>query len=311
MIIIEDINKLGVSSLVATIGFFDGVHVGHRFLIEELKAEAKKRNLPSAVITFPQHPRVVLHADYQPKLLNSLDEKLHQLATTGIDYCILLPFTEALAKLSAQAFIQEILSEQLHVSTLLIGYDHRFGHNRTDGFDEYVAYGVSVGLEVKQAKVFTGDTLHASSSEIRRLLLAGNITSANRLLSYAYTLKGKVVTGHKVGRTIGFPTANISIDEPFKITPPTGVYAVHVRLDNHLYGGMLYIGNRPTLNNGMQITTEVHIFDFTADIYEKEITVYFEQFVRGDKKFADIESLKAQLVIDKQIVEEILLSKQL
>ena len=190
MIIIDNIDKLDALSLVATIGFFDGVHLGHQFLIKELRSEAKRQGLPSAVITFPQHPRAVLQADYQPKLLNSLDEKLEQLAHTGVDYCILLPFTEALAQLTAKQFIQDVLSKQLHVSTLLIGYDHRFGHNRADGFEAYVAYGEACGLAVKQAEVLSESEQHASSSEVRRLLLEGDVTAANALLSYSYTLRG-------------------------------------------------------------------------------------------------------------------------
>ena len=306
MIIIKDIEKLNLPMLTATIGFFDGVHVGHRFLIEELKREARLRNLPSAVITFPEHPRAVLHADYQPKLLNSLAEKMAQLATTGVDYCILLPFTEALSKLSAQQFIQTILREQLQVSSLLIGYDHRFGHNRADGFEQYVSYAAACGMEVIQAAVYPTTTIHASSSEVRKLILESNIKAANELLTYSYALTGSVTEGHKVGRTIGFPTANIHQIDPHKIIPPIGVYAVQVQVEEQLYNGMLYIGNRPTLDDGEHITIEVNIFDFDQDIYNKAITVYFKEFIRGDMKLPNLTELKKQLAADLETSKQIL-----
>jgi riboflavin kinase/FMN adenylyltransferase len=306
MIIIKDIEKLNLPKLTATIGFFDGVHVGHRFLIEELKREATLRNLPSAVITFPEHPRAVLHADYQPKLLNSLDEKLEQLETTGVDYCILLPFTEELSKLSAQQFIQQILCEQLHVSSLLIGYDHRFGHNRADGFEQYVEYAAACGMEVIQAAVYPTTTIHASSSEVRRLILNSNIDAANDLLTYSYSLSGYVTDGRKVGRTIGFPTANIHQINPHKIIPPIGVYAARVKVEEHIYNGMLYIGNRPTLDDGEHITIEVNIFDFNQDIYNKPITVYLNAFIRGDMKLPNLTELKKQLAADREASKVIL-----
>ncbi|RHJ92081.1 riboflavin biosynthesis protein RibF [Parabacteroides bouchesdurhonensis] len=306
MIVIRDLNELKRKELVATIGFFDGVHRGHRFLIEEMKRVAKKKALPSAVITFPEHPRAVLHADYQPKLLNSFEEKLEQLETTGVDYCIVLDFTIELSRLSASEFIQTILSQQLNVKVLLIGYDHRFGHDRRDGFEQYVTYGAQCNMEIIEASSYDDGHTTVSSSEIRRLLQCGKIEEANRLLTYPYQIKGHIVSGYKVGRTLGFPTANIQIDEPFKVFPGIGVYAVHVSLKGMRYDGMLYIGNRPTLNNGNNITLEVNIFDFSGNIYDDEITVSFLYFVRGDEKFDSLEALKEQLEIDRITVKELL-----
>lgn len=170
MIVIRDTELLKGKNLAATIGFFDGVHLGHRFLINELKETAKARNLPSAVITFPEHPRAVLHADYQPKLLNSFDEKLEQLASTGIDYCIVLDFTVELSRLTAQEFITTVLADKLHVEVLLIGYDHRFGHDRKDGFEQYVTYGAACGMDVVKASPYDDGQTAVSSSEIRKLL---------------------------------------------------------------------------------------------------------------------------------------------
>lgn len=302
MHVIRDIHKITVDGLVATIGFFDGVHLGHRFLIDNMIKIGKERNLPSAVITFPEHPRKVLHADYQPKLLNSFEEKLSHLETTGVDYCIVLDFTVELSRYSAKEFIYSILSEKLHVKTLLIGYDHRFGHDRTDGFNAYVGYGAACGMEVLEVSRFIEDKIAVSSSEIRRLLTEGKVEEAGKLLTYPYQVKGTIVSGYKVGRTLGFPTANIQVDEPFKILPGIGVYAVWVYLQGKQYKGMLYIGNRPTLNNGDNITLEVNILDFSGDIYHNEIKVSFIHFTRGDIRFDSLEELRAQLEKDRQTV---------
>ena len=292
--------------LAATIGFFDGVHLGHRFLINELKETAKARNLPSAVITFPEHSRAVLHADYQPKLLNSFDEKLEQLASTGIDYCIVLDFTVELSRLTAQEFITTVLADKLHVEVLLIGYDHRFGHDRKDGFEQYVTYGAACGMDVVKASPYDDGQTAVSSSEIRKLLTECQVEKADKLLTYPYQLRGTIVNGYKVGRKLGFPTANIQVDEPFKIVPGIGVYAVRVYLKGERYKGMLYIGDRPTLNNGSNITLEVNILDFSGDIYNNEITVAFIYYVREDIKFGSLEELKEQLARDRETVNKLL-----
>lgn len=306
MIVIRDTELLKGKSLAATIGFFDGVHLGHRFLIDELKGIAKEKQLPSAVITFPEHPRAVLHSDYQPKLLNSFEEKLEQLATTGIDYCIVLDFTLALSRLTAQEFISNILAERLHTKALLIGYDHRFGRDRKDGFEQYVAYGAACGMEVIKASPYDEGRTAVSSSEIRKLLSHCQVEEAARLLTYPYQLRGTIVNGYKVGRKLGFPTANIQVDAPFKIIPGIGVYAVWVYLKGERYKGMLYIGDRPTLENGSHITLEVNILDFSGDIYNQEITVAFIYYVRGDVKFDSLEELKAQLGKDREKVDGLL-----
>lgn len=306
MIVIRDTELLKGKRLAATIGFFDGVHLGHRFLIDELKEVAQARKLPSAVITFPEHPRAVLHSDYQPKLLDSFDEKLERLASTGIDYCIVLDFTIELSQLTAREFISTILSDKLHVDVLLIGYDHRFGHDRKDGFEQYVAYGAACGMEVVKASPYDEGRTAVSSSEIRKMLTDCRVEEAARLLSYPYQLKGTIVNGYKVGRKLGFPTANIQVDEPFKIIPGIGVYAVWVYLKGERYKGMLYIGDRPTLENGNNITLEVNILDFSGDIYNNEITVAFIYYVRGDVKFGSLEKLKEQLGRDRETVDKLL-----
>lgn len=306
MIVTRNTDILKEKALVATIGFFDGVHLGHRYLIEEMKRVAKERNLPSAVITFPEHPRTVLHADYQPKLLNSFEEKLEHLATTGIDYCIVLDFTLELSRLTASEFIHSLLADKLHVKTLLIGYDHRFGHDRTDGFEQYVDYAAACGMEVLKASRYTEGEAAVSSSEIRKLILAGQVEKATELLTYPYQIRGRIVSGYKVGRTLGFPTANIQVDEPFKVMPGIGVYAVWVYMEDKRYKGMLYIGNRPTLDNGDNITLEVNILNFSGDIYNNVLTVSFIYYVRGDIRFDTLEELKDQLAEDRNTVDGLL-----
>lgn len=305
MRIIRDTQAITEQGVMATIGFFDGVHLGHRFLIDEVKAAAAQRGLPSAVITFPAHPRAVLQQDYQPRLLNSFEEKLRLLATTGVDYCIVLDFTEALSQLSAEAFLQ-ILAQEWHVKGLVIGYDHRFGHDRRDGFEQYVRYGQQWGIEVVKAEAFDAGHTAVSSSEIRRLIQEGQVERAAQLLTYDYPLSGRIVSGYKVGRTLGFPTANIQPDDPTQLLPGIGVYAVWVEVAGERHKGMLYIGSRPTLDNGTQLSIEVHILHFSDDIYDDPIRVTFARFVRGDEKFDSLAALKAQLMRDREVVERLL-----
>jgi riboflavin kinase/FMN adenylyltransferase len=287
--------------LVATIGFFDGVHTGHRFLISRVKEEAAGRGLPAAVITFPVHPRKVLQKDYQPALLCGYDEKIERLASTGIDYCICLDFTVEISGLSARLFMRDILKEKFSVDTLVIGYDHRFGYNREDDFYDYQRYGNELGINVVESKILPGLD-HVSSSRIRRLLGEGYIRKAAKLLSYNYTISGKIVEGFKMGRTIGFPTANIQVWETYKVIPASGVYAVYVHVDGNRYEGMLYIGKRPTLHNSDNISVEVNLFDFDGDLYNKSLTAEFLDFIRPDEKFPDIETLKDNIRKDEENV---------
>lgn len=305
MKVIHDTQAITEPGVMATIGFFDGVHLGHRFLIDEVKAAAAQRGLPSAVITFPTHPRSVLQQAYQPRLLNSFADKLRLLATTGVDYCIVLDFTEALSQLSAEAFLR-ILATQWRVKGLVIGYDHRFGHDRRDGFEQYVEYGQRWGIEILKAAAFDAGHTAVSSSEIRRLVQEGKVERAAQLLTYAYHISGRIVSGYKVGRTLGFPTANIQPDDPMQLLPGIGVYAVWVEVAGQRYKGMLYIGSRPTLDNGTQLSIEVHILHFSGDIYNDPIRVSFAHFVRGDEKFDSLEALKAQLMRDREVVDQLL-----
>lgn len=287
----------------ATVGFFDGVHTGHRFLIAELKKEAAKRGLKSMVITFKVHPRKVLHAAYLPQLLTSAEEKLEQLKSTDVDEVVELDFTTEMAQLTAAEFIKQVLAEQLGVKLLLVGHDHRFGKNREEGFPEYVAYGKQNGMEVIQATRYSTEQFsHISSSEVRNALLNGEIERANTLLTYPYAFTGYVVSGFQVGKKIGFPTANLNPVEPDKLIPAIGVYAVLIDWNGTTYSGMMNIGRRPTLDNGDAVSLEVHIINFDADIYHQQVKVTFIRKIRDEKKFNSVEELIEQLKMDKEIV---------
>lgn len=303
MQLIDFDNLEALPSLVATVGFFDGVHAGHRFLIEQVRSYAREKGLASAVITFKEHPRKVLNSNFVPELLNTFQEKVSLLAETGIDYCVAISFTKEMSQMPAQDFIATILKEQLHVSSLFVGYDHRFGYNRAEGYYDYKKYGEEVGIEVIQAKEFN-PSLHISSSHIRKLLECGEVQNAAKLFTYNYMLSGVVVEGFKVGRTIGYPTANVDVTDPEKIIPANGIYAVWVSLENHSrkYKGMLYIGNRPTLYNDGKRSIEVNIFDLEGNLYSKKIILEFVSFVRGDHHFASITELTEQITRDKEVV---------
>jgi len=292
-----------VKGFAATVGFFDGVHAGHRFLIEELKKEAGKHDLLSLVVTFRLHPRKVLHDSFQPLLLTSPEEKMKMLQSLGVDKVIELDFTQEMAQLSAYDFMHQILSKQLDVKLLLVGHDHKFGHNREDGFPEYLSYGKQTGIKVIQATRYTTSGLnHISSSEIRSALQKGYIDRANALLTEPYAFTGFVINGFKVGKKIGFPTANLQPLYPDKLIPGMGVYAVLVEWKEKTFRAMMNIGTRPTIDNGSEISLEVHILDFEEDIYLQEIKVTFIHKIRDEIKFDSIEQLIQQLKKDKEFV---------
>ena len=268
---------------VATIGFFDGVHRGHQFLIHHLVETARKDGLQSTVITFDAHPRKVLQADYQPEMLSTLDSKLLLLSKTEVDNAVVLHFDKAMAAMSAREFMQQVLHDHLNVRKLFIGYDHRFGHNREETFEDYVRYGREMGIEVIRNEAFQIDGINISSSVIRSFLKEGEVEMAARCL--------------------GFPTANLDISHFGQLIPAPGVYAVRVRLENTVVWkrGMMNVGNRPTFN-GRQLTLETHIFNFDGDIYDQLLLVSFVKRIRGEQKFDSPEELAAQLKEDEQTV---------
>ena len=297
MNVIEDIHPQ--SPTVATIGFFDGVHLGHRFLIQQVKVAATQTGWQSSIITFPVHPRQVIQSEFQPQLLSSPEEKIELLASTGVNNCILLPFTQELSKLTAYEFMQ-LLYETYKVRMLVIGYDHRFGHNRAETFEDYCRYGRELGIHIMQATAYTQEQDKVSSSAIRRALQTGDIRTASKFLGYHYYLEGMVVDGYKVGRKIGFPTANLRVDFPNKLIPSIGVYAVYVYVNGEKHKGMLNIGYRPTINNGTDLSIEVHILDFQGDIYHQKMRIEFIEFLRPEEKFHSVDELILQMQKDKE-----------
>lgn len=292
--------------LFAALGVFDGVHRGHRAVIARVESEAAARGLSSAVITFRAHPQQVLRPQVPFRMLTSPEERETLLRQTGIDRVIFLDFTREMSLLSAFDFLQ-ILSSHYQVKGLIIGYDHRFGHNRAEGFDDYVKYGQRLGMEILHADELVTDAGPVSSSIIRKLLVEGDLTTANHLLSYPYTLHGKVVNGFHVGRELGFPTANIDIDYPDKLIPANGVYAARIVLpDGNRYNGMLNIGNRPTLNRPNDYSIEANLFDFSGNLYGSSLAVELIRYMRPEQTFADITALRAQLVADEAAIRKIL-----
>lgn len=284
---------------VATIGFFDGVHRGHQFLISQVRRIANQRGLSSLLITFPIPPRKVLQPDFTPQLLTTPEEKRDLLASTGADACLFLNFTLELSRLTAREFMQ-LLHDRYGVEVLVIGHDHRFGHRKEEGFEDYVRYGEEMGMEVLQADVFRQEGQNVSSSAIRRLLQDRLPEQAQEYLGYPYRYTGKVGYGHQIGRTLGFPTANLTPVNPYKLLPAEGIYAVYVWVHGNRYRGMLDIGYRPTLQNGDERTVEVNILDFNQDIYGEEITMEFKYYMREDIKFDTVEELIVQLEEDRR-----------
>lgn len=275
---------------VATIGFFDGVHCGHRFLISQVLEQAREEGLQSMVITMDCHPKTIVKTDYVPCLLTTTEERISLLKKSGIDHVEVLSFDHEMARMDAPTFMREILRDRLNISTLVMGYDHRFGHGGGE-HEEYIRWGEECGIRVIIAKRF--EQHYASSSEIRRLLTEGNVRDAAKLLNHPYVLTGIVESGHQVGRTLGFPTANLNIAEN-KLIPAIGVYAVMTELG----AGIMNIGRRPTLNNGTNLSIEVHIMNYEGNLYGKELHLSFIERIREEKKFASLEELKAQIQED-------------
>ena len=288
---------------VATIGFFDGVHRGHQFLISHLVETARQDGMPAVVITFDEHPRKVLQSDYQPEMLSTLDSKLLLLSKTEVDDAVVLHFTREMAAMSAREFMQQVLHDHLHVKKLFIGYDHRFGHNREETFDDYVRYGKEMGIEVIKNQAYSMNGINISSSVIRSFLKEGEVDMANQCLGYPYTIIGKVVNGYHEGRKLGFPTANLDLSHFGQMIPAPGVYAVKARLEGTVVckQGMMNIGTRPTFD-GKQLTLETHIFNFEGDIYDQLLLVSFVKRIRGERKFESPEELAAQLKEDEQMI---------
>ena len=298
---------------VATIGSFDGVHSGHQCLLKQVRHIADELGGNAMAVTFGASPKKVLKMDDPPQL-NTTDERTTLLRQAGIDEVILLDFTPQMATMTALEFMQQVLKEQLHVEVLVIGYDHRFGKGRSEGFNDYVRYGKEIGVEVVSGEACMSGGAPISSTRIRCLLNEGKVDEATSLLGYRYVLQGEVISGYQEGRKLGFPTANINPLNTDKVVPADGVYAVWVAIGEDsqpkAYGprlkGMLNIGYRPTLNNGRERSIEVHILDFEGDLYGKSIKVEFVCRLRDELPFDSLEELTIQLRKDRERVSEML-----
>jgi len=292
----EDFSRLDYA--VVTSGTFDGVHLGHQKILSRLNEIATNQKGETVVITFWPHPRLVLKPDTSLKLLNTFEEKAELLKAQGIQHLIRIPFTKEFSQLTSEEFIIKILVETIGTKKLVIGYDHHFGKNREGSFEQLKLNGPKYGFDVEEISRQDVDHIGVSSTKIRTALEEGDIDTATHLLGNQYSITGRVVSGDKLGRLLGFPTANIQVDTAFKLIPADGIYAATVRYEHQTFKGMLYIGNRPTIN-GVKRNIEVNIFDFDKDIYGDSLTIHFHGLIRQDNKFGDLEGLRAQLAADK------------
>jgi riboflavin kinase/FMN adenylyltransferase len=303
MEIISSLEGFHYPSPVVTVGTFDGVHLGHKKIVSRLVAEAQKISGTPVVFTLNPHPRKVLFPEQTDlAMLNSPEEKTQKLREAGVAVLIEYPFTKAFSNLSSCEFIEEILYKKLRIKKLIVGYDHRFGKDRQGDPDILKTCAAPFGFDVIKVDAFKEGGTEISSTRIRKAIEAGEIEAANHRLGYPYTMEGTVVEGTQIGRTIGFPTANIEMRDSEKLIPRKGVYAVEVLLRGTHYKGMLNIGTRPTVSEGGNRTLEVHLFDFDGDIYGESVTVYLRHFIREERKFADREALKKQLEEDKKVI---------
>lgn len=295
----NNLNKYKSSNKsILTLGTFDGVHLGHTEILKKLVSQSKKENLESIVLTFFPHPRMVLQKDSDIKLLNTIEEKAELLEKVGIKNLIIHPFSQEFSRLTAEEFVKNILVDQLNIAKIIIGYDHRFGRNRTANIDDLIEFGKAYNFEVEQISAEEVNDITISSTKIRNALLDGDIELANNFLSYKYFLSGKVEKGSQIGRTINFPTANISVDEDYKLIPKEGVYIVSAIIDGENINGMMNIGNKPTVK-GEKLSLEVHFFNFDKNLYDKNLTISFLKRIRDEQKFDSIDELKNQLEKDR------------
>ena len=284
---------------IVTIGTFDGVHIGHKLILEKLIQNAKEHDCESVVLTFFPHPRMVLQESSDVKLINTIEEKSELIGKIGIENLIIHPFDQKFSRLTAEEFVKTILVDVLHIKKIIIGYDHRFGRNRTANIDDLIVFGKQYDFEVEQISAQEINDNAVSSTKIRNAILEGNISLANKYLGYNYTFSGEVVKGKQLGRTIGFPTANIHIKESYKLIPKNGVYIVKGNYNGTTIFGMMNIGNRPTVNGENQ-TIEINFFDFDEDIYNEIISIEILDFIRDEQKFDSLNLLKSQLNKDQQ-----------
>ncbi|AGA79497.1 bifunctional riboflavin kinase/FAD synthetase [Echinicola vietnamensis] len=295
-----------VKNAVVTSGTFDGVHLGHQKILDRIDNMAERMRGETVLITFWPHPRLVLYPEeHNLRLLTTFEEKARLLEMFGIDHLITIPFTKEFSQMTSEEFIQQVLIEKIQTEKLVIGYDHRFGKNREGSFEHLMENKARYGFDIEEISREDIDNVGISSTKIRTALLEGNVTEANEFLGREYELNGIVIKGQQIGRSIDFPTANIHVPNNYKLIPGDGAYAVRIGVGQEMYYGMLNIGNRPTVD-GIEQTVEAHLFDYNDNLYDKQITVYFTEFLRPERKFANLEELKAQLERDKQKARQIL-----
>jgi len=283
-----------------TVGTFDGIHFGHQKIIDSLKSLANEEDGESVMLTFSPHPRLVLFPENNNlKLINTLDEKINRLESSGIDHLIIYPFTKDFSRISALEYVRDFLVKEIKVSTLIIGYDHQFGRNREGNFEYLKELSELYGFDVKEISAQDINDINVSSTKIRKAIELGDIPLANEYLGYTFPLKGKVIEGKKLGNTIGFPTANLLIEDKTKIIPKPGAYVVYVEVDGNRYKAMLNIGKNPTIDESEQEKIEVNLFDFDGNLYQKTIKVEFIERLRDEVKFDSLDALKNQLRLDK------------
>jgi len=295
---LSDFKKL--ENAVATIGTFDGVHFGHRKIISRLVETARATGGETVILTFFPHPRLILDPENQDlKMINTINEKAAILKALGVDHLIITPFTRDFSNLSPDEYINDVLVGTIGIKHIIVGYDHRFGKDRKGGMQDLIAAGKLKGFDVEEIAEQDIHDVAVSSTQIRKALLCGDVALAATFLGYHFSIRGRVIKGDKIGRTIGFPTANLFVEETYKLIPSDGIYAVTVSLNEGSFRGMAYIGQRPTIN-GMTRNIEVNIFDFNQEIYGQDITMTFMEFLRHDVKFTGLEALQVQLEQDKE-----------
>ena len=299
MTIYNNINEFNsTDNTILTIGTFDGVHLGHQKVLERLTNSAKENNLESTVLTFFPHPRTILNPNKPLKLINSVKERTELLNRSKVDNLIIHPFDKNFSELDPEKYVVEILVKKLKAKIILIGYDHKFGKNRTADITDLKIYGKKYGFKVIEIKAEEISNIAISSTKIRKAISEGNISTVKKYLGYDFSLSGKIVHGKSIGRTLGFPTANIEVKEEYKLLPKNGVYLIQSVINHNKYFGMMNIGIKPTIKESSK-TIEVNFFDFEGDLYHKNIEVNIKKFIRDEIKFDSLELLKSQILKDK------------
>jgi len=290
---------------VVTIGTFDGVHIGHKAILNRLITTAKNEDLDSIVLTFFPHPRMVLQTDSSIKLINTIDERKDLMNKTGLDHLIIHPFTKAFSRLTALEFVRDILVHKLNIKKIVIGYDHRFGRNRNADIEDLKKFGLTYGFEVEEISAQEMDDVAVSSTKIRNALQIGDIKIANTYLGYPFMLSGTIVKGKAIGRTIQYPTANLELSEDYKLIPMNGVYVVKATIDTKIVYGLTSIGTNPTVG-GTEKTIETYFLDFSDDLYEKKLQIEFLTLIRDEKTFESMDALKKAIQNDENFARNFL-----